>query len=292
MKLIIVSSILATFCFGSPLQSNPDTVANCGVPAVKPDTSSNVAGSKDAIPYSWPWQVAVHYPRNYTPGYPVTEEGYFGASLIANQWLMTSAMNVLVYPNANYTAKLGVFNKNKIDESGEQIITVAEIHVHPMYDFGESAYDIALLKLARPVEFTDHISPICLPTLGEALPDAGTTVFLAGWGATDDDGSETATLRQTSIPIVSEAKCKQRNGDRIEKRLLFCAGLDEGGRGHCYGGDVGNPLVWQDPKSGMWKQIGIASLGTGLCATPDFPYPTFSKLSLFMDFVREKVGNL
>jgi len=294
MKLIIVSSILVTVCFGSPLQSNSDTVANCGVPAVKPDTSSNIAGGKDAIPYSWPWQVAVYSPANYTPGYPVTNEGYFGASLIANQWLMTSGWNVLVFPNANFTAKLGVFNKNKVDEPGEQIISVAEVHVHPMFNFRESAYDVALLKLARPVEYTDHISPICLPTLREALPDAGTTVFQAGWGMTSDKpGSEMATLRQTNIPIVSEEKCKQRNGDRVEKRLLFCAGLDEGGRGQCFGGDLGNPLVWEDPKSGTWKQIGIASYGNGfLCAPPNFPYPTFCKLSLFMDFVSEKIGNL
>jgi len=292
MKLIIISSLLVTvFC--SPLQSIANTAASCGVPAVKPDISSNIAGGKDAIPYSWPWQVAVHYPANYTPGYPVTNEGYFGASLISNQWIMTSALNLEVYPHANYTAKLGVLNKNKDNEVGEQIITVAEVHVHPKFDEFSLTYDIALLKLSRPVQYTDHISPICLPSKDEVVPDAGTTVFLAGWGSVNRDGGDTDTLRQVNIPIVSEEKCKQKNGDRVAERILFCAGVDEGGKGQCFDGDLGDPLVIQDQKTGTWKQIGIASYGNGyLCAPRGYPYPMFSKVSALLDFINEKVGNL
>jgi hypothetical protein len=37
---------------------------------------------------------------------------------------------------------------------------------HPLYKGPRSNYDydIALIKLERPIDFTDEISPVCLPT--------------------------------------------------------------------------------------------------------------------------------
>lgn len=41
--------------------------------------------------------------------------------------------------------------------------------------------DIMLLKLAHPVEFNDAVSPICLPSLFEAL-SSGKRCYTSGWG--------------------------------------------------------------------------------------------------------------
>jgi len=289
MKCIIIVCILATICFCSPFKSE-----ECGRPAVTPDTSTNVIGGKDAIPYSWPWQVAVavYYPKD-SPVFHANNEFYFGASLISDQWLVTSAYPVYKHGVASNKAKLGVFDKTRIDEPGEKVIEIEEVHIHPKFNYTLSINDIALLKLKTPVQFTDHVSPICLPaTQDEELPDADTAMFLAGWGYTKvGEGGETQTLKQTNVPLVSTEQCKKRNGEATPTQTQFCAGLDEGGRGPCWDGDIGGPLMYQDPITKVWKQIGIASNGN-TCALPEDGYPTYTKVSAFLDFIRANVMDL
>jgi len=41
--------------------------------------------------------------------------------------------------------------------------------------------DIMLIKLARPVEFNDAVSPVCLPSLLQVLP-SGKRCYSSGWG--------------------------------------------------------------------------------------------------------------
>jgi len=41
--------------------------------------------------------------------------------------------------------------------------------------------DIMLLKLAHPVQFNDAVSPICLPSLFQVLPE-GKPCYVSGWG--------------------------------------------------------------------------------------------------------------
>lgn len=45
-------------------------------------------------------------------------------------------------------------------------------------------YDIALMKLQDPVEYTNDISPICLPPNGINLATIGTKGYVTGWGDT------------------------------------------------------------------------------------------------------------
>lgn len=44
-----------------------------------------------------------------------------------------------------------------------------------------SSNDIALIKLAQPVMFTDSIMAACLPNSGEVLPH-GSPCYVTGWG--------------------------------------------------------------------------------------------------------------
>jgi len=51
-----------------------------------------------------------------------------------------------------------------------------------MYNFCDR-YDLALLRLARPVFFKENVLPICLPR--EDINFRGQTGVVAGWGKTD-----------------------------------------------------------------------------------------------------------
>lgn len=50
---------------------------------------------------------------------------------------------------------------------------------HPNYEKTDFTNDIALMKLERPIEFTDSISPICLPN-GRRL-QLGNRLLVTGW---------------------------------------------------------------------------------------------------------------
>ena len=54
---------------------------------------------------------------------------------------------------------------------------------HPDFGYTPEYYvddDVMLLKLAEPVNFTDGVSPVCLPEAGDYT--AGRQCYITGWG--------------------------------------------------------------------------------------------------------------
>jgi len=279
MKFVILSALVAV-ALASPVPQ--DAPAQCGDPAVKPDTTK-IVGGKDAIPYSWPWQVALFKKPVFGTSYQ-----FCAGTIISPEWVVTAG-HCFYNDDKNpqkYQVKLGVFNKSSDTEPGEVELGVSEIHVNPQYNPSQITYDITLLKLASPVTYSDHISPICLPAQGEALPAAGTGVFVTGWGATSQGGPDSPTLKQVNVPLVSDDDCKAAYPGQIYPDTQFCAGLKQGGKDSCQG-DSGGPVVYQDPKTGNWKQLGITSWGNG-CAQPNY-YGVYSKVSAYIDFINQYV---
>jgi endopeptidase E len=256
------------------------------VPAIKPDISSNIIGGKAAVPYSWPWQISMTRKRNET-----YRSHTCGGSVISKQWILSAAH--CVYDDRNldtYRIKLGVNNQNKDDEQGEKVLKISEIHVHPKFDTDDPAggYDISLLKLAEPIEFTDHISPVCLPTKqDEALPQVDAAV-LTGWGRDKAGGRNDPIplpdlLQQVSLPLLSKQRCNSLVGTN-DGRLVCLGGVV--GKSVCFG-DSGGPAVVQE--NGQWKQIGTASFVTnGQCRG----YSVYSAVSPGVDFIRQYVKDL
>lgn len=65
--------------------------------------------------------------------------------------------------------------------------SVSEIQCHESYDLLTNEHDICLVKLDSPVDFTNYIRPICLPTSNSTFY-TGTSTWVTGWGNTDPDG--------------------------------------------------------------------------------------------------------
>jgi len=191
---------------------------------------------------------------------------------------------------SKYQVKIGVYNKARNDEPGELVLGVSEIYVNPKYDSGKITYDITLLKLEKPIEYSEHISPICLPAKqDEDLPDAGSSIFVTGWGATSQGGADSPTLKQVTVPLQSTEKCNNAYPGQIYDDVMFCAGLDQGGKDSCQG-DSGGPVVCQDPSTGVWRQLGITSWGMG-CAQAKY-YGVYSKVSAYITFIQQYVKDL
>jgi len=278
MRIIIGLLCATLYCYTEALPADKYLFAACGTPAIKPDTSSDIVGGKVAIPYSWPWQVFL---------------GGCGGTLVSNEWVLTAAHCAPGMKGSSI--KLGVYNKTSNAEPGETIIKVSEVHVHPKYSSTLGNYDAALLKLATPVTFTDHISPICIPTTqDEDLPPADSNVFIIGWGNTKAPSSVSSIpLKQALVPLVAQEQCIKRlkiNALRFpfDEKTEICVGFDKGGTGACHG-DSGGPALVQNA-DGTWKQIGITSwVRDGICASPN--YSVYAKVAAFVDFIKEYVKN-
>ncbi len=105
-------------------------------------------------------------------------------------------------------------------------------------------YDIALLRMVRPIQYKPNAIPICLPTNKDDL--VGKTGSVTGWGRRAEFGQISPILREVHLPIISNAKCMQmyRMSGQNEwiPKIFMCAGTSNGGADSCEG-DSGGPLV-------------------------------------------------
>lgn len=109
--------------------------------------------------------------------YPLCNcEGYIILFFFFFLWFRASARQVQV--------TLGDYVVNSATENlPAYTFGVREIRVHPYFKFTPQAdrFDVAVLRLDRPVHYMPHISPICLPEKNEDF--LGQYGWAAGWGA-------------------------------------------------------------------------------------------------------------
>ena len=96
------------------------------------------------------------------------------------------------------------------DQNDHVIFDVATIEVHESYSNSTLyEYDFCMIKLAIDVDFQthQHIRPICLPT-ETTQTYAGFTGIVTGWGQTSFQGSESTTLQEVEITVLSNIACR------------------------------------------------------------------------------------
>ncbi|OXB75934.1 UNVERIFIED_CONTAM: hypothetical protein H355_012902, partial [Colinus virginianus] len=162
----------------------------------------------------------------------------------------------------------------------EDEVPVERVISHPLYNDNSLDYDIALMKLQVPLNFSDAISALCLlPSHQDLLP--GTPCWVSGWGYTRPDQDRvplltspsppaqlTETLKEALVPLISTQRCNSScmYAGELTARML-CAGYPQGKIDACQG-DSGGALVCRDELA--WRLVGIVSWGRG-CARPNRP---------------------
>ncbi|KXJ84501.1 CLIP domain-containing serine protease B4 [Aedes albopictus] len=166
-------------------------------------------------------------------------------------------------------------------------VAVGSHVVHEDYDSQNIHYDVALIKLANAVTFSEYISPVCLPLTDELrnLPDAGRTFTAVGWGTTekgqDDPGVYGSRYKlEVDLPGVDLETCRVKYPDVLDSEL--CAG-GEAGKDSCQG-DSGGGLVAAE-KDGYWYQFGVVSWGYG-CGTDGVP-GVYARVGSFIDWIQK-----
>ncbi|XP_015120161.1 venom protease [Diachasma alloeum] len=253
----------------------------CG--AINNKELTRVVGGAPAKLGAWPWIAALGYRSKTGSNKP---RWLCAGSLVSARHVITAAHCVHRLPDL-YLVRLGDLDLDDDVQDGASPIDVPieQVHEHPQYS--ETAYtnDIAVLRLAWDVEFSDLIQPICLP-----LPDdvynknfINSLPFIAGWGSVYFRGPSASHLQQLQIPVVSTESCKSafsRFKTTVIDDRVICAGFAKGGKDACKG-DSGGPLMY--PKNRTFYAIGVVSFGYR-CAEPGIP-GVYTRVTRFLDFI-------
>ena len=171
-----------------------------------------------------------------------------------------------------------------VNESTEQLIQVAEIIMHENYTMDTANNDIALLRLATPIVYSQYAVPICLPTQLMAERELWSIDLhtVSGWGRRSENGPTSNLLRRTKVPRMRTQTCVEESGVQVTKNM-FCAGYLDGQTDSCKG-DSGGPLVTQYKQTAFL--LGIVSWGKG-CARPG-NYGIYTRVSNYLEWIHDR----
>ncbi|KAF3839899.1 hypothetical protein F7725_018616 [Dissostichus mawsoni] len=236
---------------------------SCGT---RPYKLNRIVGGQNAAMGEWPWQVSLHF---------LTYGHVCGASIISEKWILSAAHCFSTTSPENHVASnWQTYNgmQDQYKQDGVQIRPVKKIITHPDYNQMTFDFDIALLELSEPLEFTNTIQPICLPAPSHIFP-AGTSCWVTGWGAMREGGSKAQLLQKASVKIINDTVCNV---------------VTEGhSPPECSAGDSGGPLVCFE-ESGKWFQAGIVSWGEG-CARRNKP-GVYTRVTKLIDWIKKETG--
>lgn len=101
-----------------------------------------------------------------------------------------------------WTAFLGLHDQSKRNAPGVQERKLKRIISHPFFNDFTYDYDIAVLELEQPVEYSSTVRPICLPAASHSFP-AGKAIWVTGWGHTYEGGEQAPSPTPPPSPTVS-----------------------------------------------------------------------------------------
>eukprot|EP00092_Neocalanus_flemingeri_P038665 GFUD01042096.1.p1 GENE.GFUD01042096.1~~GFUD01042096.1.p1 ORF type:complete len:272 (+),score=58.41 GFUD01042096.1:549-1364(+) len=158
-------------------------------------------------------------------------------------------------------------------------IKIKDIITHEKYKFDNCTgcipnFDVALIVLEEPVEFTNFIQPVCLPKPNKQSQGPLT---ITGWGNTiagSQRGKTAANLQELNVKEVPLSECNAIWKPKLKEDLIsthLCASTGVVGSTSCKG-DSGGPLVRNSNfQKQIWELAGVVSFGISTCGNENFP---------------------
>jgi secreted trypsin-like serine protease len=295
MNLKSITALALALSLGAIQAHGKDTKTSATV------DSDMIVGGKTAAANKWPWQIRMFEDSN-------DARGFCGGSLISKQWVLTAA-HCVAEPDGSgglairNSAVIG-YGSNNLDEL-KRVDTVSIIP-HSNYNPKTHENDIALIKLAEPVQYGEGIASADLGT--EALYGklVGTKATVTGWGYTFDldkfaranpdvkvdiDIVAPREMQEVEVPVQDLEKCRANYADvgsGVPDGQL-CAGRKAGGKDSCQG-DSGGPLVAPDASSKKgWRQVGVVSWGIG-CAEAKL-FGIYTRTDFYREWIKQTIAN-
>ena len=95
---------------------------------------------------------------------------------------------------------------------------VARIITHPSYNSDTADFDVAVLELGRPLPFSRHVQPVCLPAASHIFPPRK-NCLISGWGYLKED------FCKHPLPAARPARHDQANIPRsglVSREFCIC----------------------------------------------------------------------
>ncbi|XP_052751308.1 trypsin beta isoform X3 [Galleria mellonella] len=259
----------AVECCSNDVQANEDEqqeLQDLELEAICPELSGQIIGGRPSSVARHPYQVSM----------VINGNSFCGGFIISRTHVMTAAHCVQNTSPGAIRLRVGSTRR----DSGGRIVRVANVTVHPQYGRPEFDNDIAVLRLAQPLNFNAAVNAIRLPQPGDAVPLVRLTV--TGWGLTAPRGRRIPRMMmEAQVPVVPHWLCRLSYGDALTNHM-FCGGhFLIGGVSSCQG-DSGGPAVFRG------IAYGVVSFARG-CALPLSP-TVFTNIASLRDWVTQNAG--
>lgn len=181
---------------------------------------------------------------------------------------------------------LGKYQLHGIDSTALDF-QVEDVIVHPLYSSSNFANDIALVKLAKQVTFTDFIQPACIRS-GQNVEEDNAVI---GWGPTETND----VLKVANLSRVDFGECLASNGAMLEGvhfESNYCA-ANKNGQYAC-NADSGGGMFFRH--HGAWFIGGIVAhsnkiLRNGKLVCNQRHYVVFTDVPKYFDWIVSNLSN-
>ncbi|MBB5955620.1 secreted trypsin-like serine protease [Saccharothrix tamanrassetensis] len=244
-------------------------VAAVGLLTVAPataDVSPYIVGGTRASIGQYPWTV-----------YLASSSGgqFCGGTLVSGNKVVTAAHCT---SGRSPSSTRVVWGREDKQSTAGVVASVTRIWIHPSYRSATSGYDVSVLTLDRNI--SSSYLPLATPS-DTSLYAAGTNATILGWGTTSSGGSASRYLLKATVPVTSDATCRQAY-PQYSNTSMVCAGYPQGGTDTCQG-DSGGPLV------AGGKLIGATSWGRG-CASAGYP-GVYARIASYHSVLTQQINS-
>ncbi|XP_046674826.1 trypsin theta-like [Homalodisca vitripennis] len=149
-------------------------------------------------------------------------------------------INFWTFPKEDLSFRVGSANCEK----GGQLFTADKVLVNENYT-GSWDYDIAVVKLNKPIKFSKYVKPI---KLGTTSLKPTTKVAIAGWGAASQSEFKSLTLLAAKVTVYDWNKCEETFSSYLTPRVMCTYDTNVG---PC-ASDFGDPLVYKNAVYGLY----------------------------------------
>ncbi|RXG61553.1 Serine proteinase stubble, partial [Armadillidium vulgare] len=171
---------------------------------MSPQPEGRIVNGTNSRYGEFPWQTSVR--RTSFFGFSSTHR--CGGALLNSKWVATAGHCVDDLLISQIRLRVGEYDFSSVLEPYPYVEKKAKKKVvHPNYNFFTYEYDLALVEMESEIQFQPHIQPICLPGNQDLL--IGEIAKVTGWGRLSEHGTLPSILQQTSVPIMSNAKCQE-----------------------------------------------------------------------------------
>lgn len=243
-----------------------------------------ITDGSPATPGQFPYQVSLEWSI-----FPllIPYSHVCGGSILNEKWVLTAGHCITELPKLGKirvnAGKHGILDAGK----DQQIVKVAEKIVHENYAGGVAPFDIALLKLAKPLIFNERVGPVSLPKQDDEFEGS---VFLSGWGSTSKNLLPILplVLHFAEIPLVNYETCNEAllgidsSAELYETQV--CTGPIGDSKSAC-SGDSGGPLVKM--VNGTPVQVGIVSWGLFPCGQGG--PSVYTRVPSYIEWIKNKI---